>query len=83
MLEKYLELLPQLKFLLFQLENTLIPKNRRTVQCCYNGASSKILFDIFYLLQLLIVFELFNISHPTTLRSLYGTICLDCELQTI
>ena len=74
MLEKYSELLPKLKFLLCQLENTLIPKNRRryNVVTMVLALKSHLISSTCYsYLQSLncIIFP-----HPTTLRSLYGTI---------
>ena len=82
LLEKYLDLLPSLKFLLCQLENILIPKSRRRYNVvamvlalkahlisstCYNYIQS-----LNYII----------LPHPSTLRRLYGTIGLECELKT-
>ena len=81
-LEKYSELLPQLKFLLCQLENTLIPKNRRryNVVTMVLALKSHLISSTCncYLQSL----NCLIFPHPTTLRRLYGTIGLECELQT-
>ena len=69
MLEKYSELLPQLKFLLCQLENTLIPKNVTMVLALKSHLISSTCYS--YLQSL----NCFIFPHPTTPRSLYGTIC--------
>ncbi|KAI6651936.1 hypothetical protein LOD99_4815 [Oopsacas minuta] len=82
MLEKYSELLPQLKFPRCQFENTLILKNRRRynfvtmVLALKSHLISSTCYSYLQSLNCLIF------PHPTTLRSLYGNIGLECELQT-
>ncbi|KAI6658292.1 hypothetical protein LOD99_15561 [Oopsacas minuta] len=81
MLEKYSELLPQLKFLLCQLENTLIPKIEDcTIVTMVLALKSHLISSKYY--SYLQSLKCLIFPHPTTLHSLYGTICLKCELQT-
>ncbi|KAI6659516.1 hypothetical protein LOD99_14441, partial [Oopsacas minuta] len=82
MLEKYSELLSQFKFLLCQLEKTLIPKNRRwyNVVTMVLALKSHLISSTCY--SYLQSLNCLIFPHPKTLRSLYGAIGLECELQT-
>ncbi|KAI6656127.1 Transposable element P transposase [Oopsacas minuta] len=82
MLKKYSELLPQLKSLLGQLEDTLIPKNRKryNIVTMVLGLKSHLISSTCY--SYLQSLNCLIFPHSTTLRSLYGSIGLECELQT-